>query len=73
MTRVLAENCTPPVVSYKDNGKAAAERASDAIVMGAVWSSYVFSLLVSQQTHSDLSFKALDDAIMEFNQRKGNF
>ena len=30
-----------------------------------------FSLLVSQQNHSDLSLKALDDAMMQFYQKKG--
>jgi len=41
--------------------------------MGAVWAICEFSLLVSQQNHSDLSLKALDDTLTQFDQNKGIF
>jgi tRNA A37 threonylcarbamoyladenosine modification protein TsaB len=71
MIRTLAVNCTPILDCSKDHGKTAAETASNAIVMGAVQEVCEFSLLVSQQNHSDLSLKALDDALKRFYQKKG--
>jgi len=41
--------------------------------MGAMRASFEFSLVVSQQNHSDQSFKALDDALKTFHQKKGTF
>jgi hypothetical protein len=41
------------------------------MVMGAVWALCEFSLLVSQQNHSDLSLNALDDALKQCSQKKG--
>jgi len=41
--------------------------------MEAVWALCEFSLLVSQQNHSDLSLKALDHALKRFYKKKGPF
>jgi hypothetical protein len=73
MIRTLAVNCAPILVCSTDDGKTAAETASDEMVMGAVRALCEFSLLVSQQNHSDLSLKALDDALKRFYQKKGIF
>jgi len=73
MIRTLAVNCAPILVCSKDDGKTAAETASDEMVMGAVRGLCQFSLLVSQQNHSDLSLTALDDALKWFYQKKGIF
>jgi len=43
------------------------------MVIGAVQVWCEFSPLVSQQNHSDLSLKALDDALKRFYQKKGIF
>jgi len=43
------------------------------MVIGAMWASCELSLLVSQYNHSDLSLKALDDALKWFYQKKGIF
>jgi hypothetical protein len=51
--------------------RTAAENASDEVVMGAVWVLCEFSLLVSQQNHSNLSLKVLDDELKRFYQKKG--
>jgi len=50
-----------------------AETASDAMVMGAVWALCEFSLLVSQQNHSDLSLTELDDALKQLYQKLYHF
>jgi len=63
MLRTLAVNCGPILDYSKDDGKTAAETASNAMVMGAVRAFCQFSLLVSQQNHSDQSLTALDDAL----------
>jgi len=73
MIRTVAVNCTPIVVCSRDDGKTAAETASDEMVMGAVEALCQFCLFVSQQNHSDLSLKALDDALKRFYQKKGIF
>jgi hypothetical protein len=36
--------------------------------MGAVWAFYYFSLLVSEQNHSDIFLEPLGDALKRFNQ-----
>jgi hypothetical protein len=66
-------NCIPILVCSTDDRKTAAETASDEMVMGAVGALCEFSLLVSQQIHSDLSLKSLDDALKRFYQKKGAF
>jgi hypothetical protein len=43
------------------------------MVMGAVRALCEFSLLVSQQNHSDLSLTALDNALKRFYKKKGAF
>jgi len=67
MIRTLALNCAPILVCSKDDGKTALETTSDEMVMGAVRALCEFSLLVSQQNHSDLSLAALDDALKRFH------
>jgi len=71
--RTLAVNCAPILVCSKDDRKTAAETASDEMVMGAAQASCEFSLLVGQQNQSDLSFKALHDALKRFYMKKGIF
>jgi len=73
MIKTLAVNCAPILVCSTDDGKTAAETASDEMVMGAEWALCEFSLLVSQQNHSDLSLKELDDALKRFHEKKGIF
>jgi hypothetical protein len=73
MIRTLAVNCAPILVCSTDDGKTAAQTASDEMAMGAVRALFEFSLLVSQQNHSDLSLKALDDALKRFYLKKGIF
>ena len=73
MIRTLAVDCAPTLECSKDKGKTQAETASDEMVMGAVRALCEYSLLVSQQTHSDLSLTALDDALKRFYEKKGAF
>jgi hypothetical protein len=73
MLTTLAVNCAPIHVCSTDDRKIAAETASDEMVMGAVWVLLEFSLHVSQQNHSDLFLKALDDPLKRFYQKKGMF
>jgi hypothetical protein len=63
MIRTLAVNCAPVVHRTQVAKKTAAETASDEMVMGAVWALCEFSLLVSQQNHSNLSLTALGNAL----------
>jgi hypothetical protein len=65
--RTLAVNCAPILVCSKEDRKTVVETASNEMVMGAVRSLFEFSLLVSQQNHSDLSLNALDDAPKQFD------
>ena len=73
MIRTLAVNCAPILVCSTEDEKTAVETASDEIVTGAVRALCEFSLLVSQQNHSDLSLKALDHTLKRFYQKKGIF
>jgi len=73
MIRTLAVNCAPILDCSRDSGKTAAETASNKMVIGAVLALCEFSLLVSQQNHSDLLFAALDDALKPFYKKKGAF
>jgi len=66
MIWTLPVNCAAIVVCSKDEGKTAAETASDEMVMGAMRALCEFSLPVSQHNHSDLSLKARDDALKQF-------
>jgi hypothetical protein len=54
-----------------DDGKTVPETASDKMVMGAAQASCELSLLVSEQNHSDLFLKALDNALNQFYLKKG--
>jgi thiaminase len=71
MIRTLAVNCAPILDCSKDDGKTAVENTSDEMVMGVVRALCQFSPLVSQQNHSDLSHKALEDALKRLYQKKG--
>jgi len=73
MVRTLAVNCVPILDCSEDDGKPPAETASDEMVMGAVRALCEFSLLVSQQNHSDLSLTALDNALKQFYKKNGAF
>ena len=73
MIRSLAVNCAPILDCCKDDGKTPAETATDEMVIGAVCALCEFSLLVSQQDHSDLSLTALDDALNRFYKKKSDF
>jgi len=73
MIRILAVNCAPILDCSQDAGKTVAQTASDEMVMGAVRVLCEFSLLVSQQNHSDLSLAALEDALKRFYKKKGAF
>jgi len=66
MMRTLPVNCAPFVAHFNDDGKPVAETASNEMGMRAVWGLCEFSLLVSQQTHSDQSLTAPDDALKQF-------
>jgi hypothetical protein len=70
MIRTLAVSWTPIHDYSKDDGNTAVENASGEIVMGAVQALWQFTLLVSQQNHSDLFLKELDDALKQFYQKK---
>jgi hypothetical protein len=67
MIKTLAVNSNPILFRSMDDRKTATETASDEMVMGALWTLCEFSLLVSQQNHSDLSLKALNDALVQCN------
>jgi hypothetical protein len=73
MIRTLAVNCTPILDCSKDDWKTAAENASDEMVMAAVRVLYEFSLVVSQQNHSDLFLEAQDDSLKPLHKKKGIF
>jgi len=73
MIRTLSVNCPPILDRSKDDRKTVVETASDEMVMGAVRALCEFSLLVSQQNHSDLSLTALDNALKRFYRKKGAF
>jgi len=73
MVRTLAVNCAPILACSQYAGKTPVENTSDEMVMGAMRVLCEFSLHVSQQNHSDLSLKALDDALKQCYQNKGIF
>jgi len=66
MIYTLVVNCAPSRDYSKNDRKNAAENTSDEVIIGAVRALCQFPLLVSQQNHSDLSLKALDDAFKRF-------
>jgi len=71
MIRTLAVNSALILVCSKDDRNTVVEKASNEMVMGSVQELCEYSLLVSQQTNSDLSLTALDDALKWFYQNKG--
>jgi hypothetical protein len=50
----------------KDDGKSPLGTASNEMLMGAMQALCEFSLLVSQQKHTDLPLRALDDIQRQF-------
>jgi hypothetical protein len=73
MISTLAVNCAQILDCHKDDGKTPGETASDERVMEAVQAICEFSLLVSQQNHSDLALTAQDNALKRFHQTTGAF
>jgi len=71
--RTLAVDWAPIVDCSKDDGKTAAETASDNMVLGPVRALCESSRIVSQQDHSDRSLTALYDALKWFYKKKGTF
>jgi len=57
----------------KNDGKTMVETASDEMVMGAARAWYEFTLLVRQQTESDLSLTALGNTLKQFYKNKGTY
>jgi len=66
MIRILAVNCAPILDCFKGDRTTLADKTFDEMVMGAVWELCEFSLLVSQQNHSDQSLTALDHSLKCF-------
>ena len=64
-----AVNCAPILDCSQDAGKTAVETACDEMVMGAVRALCEFSLLVSQQNHSELSRAALENTLKQFHKK----
>jgi len=73
MIRTLAVRCSPILDGAKDDRKTSVETASDEMVMGAVRALCEFSLLVSQQNHSDQSLTPLDSAHKRLYKNPGAF
>jgi len=61
--KTLAVNCPSNLPSSKDDRYTMAETATDVIVMGIPHAFCEFSLCVSEESQSDISLKALDDAM----------
>jgi len=70
MVGTLDVKWAPILVCSKHDWKTAAKIAYNEMVKGAVWASYDFSLLVSQQNNSNQSLIALDDELNQFNLKK---
>lgn len=64
--RTLAVNYSPILIDWNDDGKCVVETASDGMVIGAVQAFCAFSLLVSQQNHSDLFLQAQANPLKQF-------
>jgi len=73
MLRTLAVTCAAVTDCSLHARKTAVENASDEVVMGAVRVLCEFSLVVSQQNHSDLFLKALHGGLQQFYEKKGIF
>jgi len=71
MIRTPADNCAAILVYSKYDRNIVEEKVFNEMVMAAVWLLCEFSLHVSQQNHSDLSLKALDNACKPFYQNTG--
>jgi hypothetical protein len=73
LIRTLVVNGTPIFDFSQDVGKSPVETVSDAMVIGAVRALCEFTLLVSQQNHSDLSLAALEEALQRFQIKRCAF
>jgi len=73
LIRILAVNWASIVDCSKDDGKCAADATSDEMVSGAVRPLWEFSLLVSQQNHSNVSLTEIDDPQRCVFEKKGVF
>jgi hypothetical protein len=71
MIRTLAVNCPPNLDCSQYAEISVVETDSNEMVMGAVRVLREFSLLVSQQNHSDLSLTAQDDALSRLYNKRG--
>ena len=67
--RTLAVNCAPLLLYLNVDRKSAAETPSHNIIIGAVQAVCEFSVLVSQQNHSDIFLKTLGDALKQIYQK----
>ena len=66
MISTLAVNFGSFLGCLNYDGKRAAETASDEIIMGALHALCEYSIHVSQQNHSDLSLKGVNDGHQGF-------
>jgi len=73
MIRTLAVNCAPILRHSTNDEKTAMKTDCDEMAMGAAQAFCEFSLLVSQQNHSDLSLKAVDNTLEQVDQETGIF
>jgi hypothetical protein len=73
LIRTLTVDYAPILVCSRDDCKTVAETAFDEMMMAVVQAYSEFSLLISEQNHSDLSLNTLDDALNPFYQQKGIF
>lgn len=73
MIQSLTVSCTPIHFCSKDDGKAASEIACDEMLIIAVQVLCKFTVLVSQQSHSDQSLNGLDTSQMRFWHSGGDF
>jgi hypothetical protein len=69
MVRTLAVDCVPILAGTMDETNAD-EISSDEEVMGTMRALSEFCLLISQQSHSDLSLTAFDDVLKQFYRLK---
>jgi len=70
MVRTHHVKCSSLLVCSKDDGKTAEKIAYEEMEMGSVWALCDFSLLVSHQNYSNLSFNELDNELNRFYLKK---
>jgi len=69
----VAITCDPLIISCNDIEKSVVDAAFDEMVIGAVFVLCEFSLLVSSQNHHDLSLKALNNPLNNFEMELNSF